>query len=434
MAWNQPNQSSSGGGGGSGTVTSVTAGTGMTQTGTSTINPTLNVIANADGSIVANANDIQVGVISDTQHGNRGGGALHANVVAAGAAGFMTGADKTKLDGIEALADVTDAANVQAAISGDQSGARNALTPASANEVLYRGSGGVIDGSPAMLVDPATGYPALLPAGVTMPAQLSGHLGFQSFQLGSLPAFFGTFDASLRSVIEPDRLFWHISGVLPGFTTTFNYFGHTTYVASDGTVSTPGPAVTSAATRRIRTQVASAASAGSRNVFRSNHAFLFRDSTYPGFLLHLAGVGTPTLVATPQCYFGFSDRTTPAANPSTLFNFAGLGCDDTDTNWQIMHNDAAGTATRIDLGANFPISTTAFYDVWFYAPRSSATVYYYVRRLDSAFEASGTITTNLPASSVVLAPYLFSRNGATASAIAMDFSSIFVASPREGAY
>ena len=34
-------------------------------------------------------------------HGNRGGGTLHANAIAAGAAGFMTGTDKTKLDGIQ---------------------------------------------------------------------------------------------------------------------------------------------------------------------------------------------------------------------------------------------------------------------------------------------------------------------------------------------
>jgi hypothetical protein len=37
--------------------------------------------------------------ITDAIHGNRGGGALHAAVIAGGASGFMTGADKTKLDG-----------------------------------------------------------------------------------------------------------------------------------------------------------------------------------------------------------------------------------------------------------------------------------------------------------------------------------------------
>lgn len=44
---------------GSGTVTSVTAGAGMTQSGTSTINPTLDVVGTAD-RITANTNDIDI--------------------------------------------------------------------------------------------------------------------------------------------------------------------------------------------------------------------------------------------------------------------------------------------------------------------------------------------------------------------------------------
>lgn len=83
----------------------ITAGAGLTGGGDLSADRTLNVIANADASIVVNANDIQVGVLaSDAQHGVRGGGTQHAAAVASGASGFITGTDKAKLDGIAASA------------------------------------------------------------------------------------------------------------------------------------------------------------------------------------------------------------------------------------------------------------------------------------------------------------------------------------------
>lgn len=46
-------------------------------------------------------NGMTSGVLTnDTAHGNRGGGGIHADVVAAGASGFMNGTDKTKLDAL----------------------------------------------------------------------------------------------------------------------------------------------------------------------------------------------------------------------------------------------------------------------------------------------------------------------------------------------
>lgn len=68
-------------------------------------------------------NGMTSGVLTnDTAHGNRGGGSLHDVAVASGAAGFLSGSDKAKLDGIEALADVTDEANVRAALANATTG------------------------------------------------------------------------------------------------------------------------------------------------------------------------------------------------------------------------------------------------------------------------------------------------------------------------
>lgn len=63
-----------------------------------------------------------------------GGGAAHANVVAAGAAGFMTGADKTKLDGVATGANLyvhpNHSGDVTSVADGAQTIAANAVTNA----------------------------------------------------------------------------------------------------------------------------------------------------------------------------------------------------------------------------------------------------------------------------------------------------------------
>lgn len=63
----------------------------------STLPSDIGTAAIGNGTTAARSNHVHA-------HGNQLGGTLHANAVAAGAAGFMTGADKTKLDGIAASA------------------------------------------------------------------------------------------------------------------------------------------------------------------------------------------------------------------------------------------------------------------------------------------------------------------------------------------
>jgi hypothetical protein len=87
-----------------GIARTITAGNGLTGGGDLSTDRTINIAA-ADSTITVNADSIQVGVITDTNHGARGGGTLHA-VVTTSVNGFMSYADKTKIDGIAAGAQV----------------------------------------------------------------------------------------------------------------------------------------------------------------------------------------------------------------------------------------------------------------------------------------------------------------------------------------
>lgn len=74
------------GAGGVPTTRQIVAGAGLTGGGDLSADRTVAVAA-ADGSIVVTADAVAVGVISDAQHGTRGGGTLHATVASA-TAGF----------------------------------------------------------------------------------------------------------------------------------------------------------------------------------------------------------------------------------------------------------------------------------------------------------------------------------------------------------
>ena len=125
-------------GGGVPTSRTLTAGAGLTGGGDLTANRTFNVGANADGSIAVNADDIQVGVLAtDGQHGNRGGGLLHALAVSGGAAGFMSGTDK------QSLANATPNPTPSTLCSRD--GSANCSVNA-----LYLATGGAFDALPVL--------------------------------------------------------------------------------------------------------------------------------------------------------------------------------------------------------------------------------------------------------------------------------------------
>lgn len=88
---------------------------------------------------------------------------------------------------------------------------------------------------------------------------------------------------------------------------------------------------------------------------------------------------------------------------STLTNLIGVGNDDDDTNLQIIHNDSSGVATKVDLGVDFPANrpsgsvSTDVYSVTLYNAETSSNVKYMVINKTTGAVATGTITTDLPA-------------------------------------
>lgn len=88
---------------------------------------------------------------------------------------------------------------------------------------------------------------------------------------------------------------------------------------------------------------------------------------------------------------------------SSLINCIGVGSDALDTNLQVFYNDATGTASKIDLGVDFPsnrtagaISTTVYSIVLFNEPGSTSVTYRVVNN-ETGVVATGSISTDLPA-------------------------------------
>ena len=82
-----------------------------------------------DASIVVSAGSIGVGVLqTDGMHGVRGGGTQHAEAIASGASGFMSGADKAKLDGVGAGAEANLTDQQEAVTTQNITGADTVLT------------------------------------------------------------------------------------------------------------------------------------------------------------------------------------------------------------------------------------------------------------------------------------------------------------------
>ena len=199
-----------------------------------------------------------------------------------------------------------------------------------------------------------------------------------------------------------------------------------------GTVSTTALSATNLSTSIRRWRVTSAATANSVADERSAITVCWRGNQAGlGGFTYVNRISIFTQPLLSNAYFGLSSSISAFSttqNVKSLTNVVGFGfIQGTDTNWQLIHNDATGSATSVDLGVNFPISSsTKVYTFFVYCAPNSSSIW--VRCVE---EVSGNIfeselTTDIPASNIFLSVRNYMNNGGTASACAYECSGVYL--------
>lgn len=424
------------------------------------------------------ASDLGAGTLpaarfDDTSHGNRGGGALHASVVAAGAAGFMTGADKTKLDGIASgaqvnvptdlaytaatrllasstgadvtlpLATTTDAglaparsgvateflngAGAYSTPGGGGGGSGDVVGPASATDnalARFDTTTGKLIQNATVTLDDAGAF--TIPAIATPTVPASGGLKFFATSRAGQPwPAFRSPASGEAHPLQPLIANGNYVLFMPAVGTTVTNLGMSP--ATAGTATGLNVAAGSRLNRmkRLAYRITTAAATAVAS-WRNNAAQLTiggGNAWEGGFwgVMH-GGPDTGCTNASHRFFMGLGDTAAPTdVNPSTLLRIAGIGYDAADTQVQFMHNDGSGVATKIALGASFPkpnADSSFAYRLRLYSPPGSTqSLSYEVENLGNGAVASGTVTTNLPVNTDFITPKLYASVGGVSSVV-----------------
>jgi hypothetical protein len=225
--------------------------------------------------------------------------------------------------------------------------------------------------------------------------------------------------ASYRFTTDTEKALWNSANFIPYMkgNETFrgvNYSNNsTTEVTSGGiTIATTGSTIarsvssTNYATEQIRKGFYGSVVSAGRYTGSRGSALLFYIG---GGFKYVCDVYISDTAYGSGCrqFYGMQGATTDLAYSdsilvSSLINCIGVGSDSADTNLQVFHNDATGTATKIDLGANFPanrnggsVLTTVYGIELFNTPNSSSVLYRVVNK-ETGNSVQGIISTNLP--------------------------------------
>lgn len=207
-------------------------------------------------------------------------------------------------------------------------------------------------------------------------------------------------------------------------TTAGHIFGWT--FTSAGTVSHPALASTNILTQMRRTRWASTTSSnGVGGIFNAQTNAWRGNAAGRGGFFFFARFGQAVNTNGARSFVGLSSRTAHmvAVEPSSAADSVGMGYDAVDSsagNWKLMHNDGAGTATKIDLGSNAARNTTSVFDLFIFSRPNGSTIGVRIINISTGVVVyEGTLASDLPTSTTFLRVH--AGNGPAATATQQQF-------------
>lgn len=206
-----------------------------------------------------------------------------------------------------------------------------------------------------------------------------------------------------------------------------------------GTVANPTPAATNALTSTRRVTFSSGTTAGTVAYHRQSTLMVWRGNNVnnaPGGFFYTIRFGTSVLAAGNRAFVGLADSVNAPTNvdptTSTTPGKVGLAINANTGNWKFVHNVTGTAPAATDLGANFPVNTTAMYELVLYSKPNDTVINYRLTSYPAAgasMQVTGaTLATNIPAATTFLAPLFWITNNATAAAAIIDFGGWYLES------
>lgn len=211
-----------------------------------------------------------------------------------------------------------------------------------------------------------------------------------------------------------------------------------------GTATARNVATTNLMTRMRRLAYVSAATAGSLASLRTAQA-QFTTGTGTGlggfFASFRFAFSDAAAVSGARAFVGFSSATGAPTNvePNTLTNSIGIAQLSTAADRLYLVYGGSAAQTAIDLTTSFPpyngtvgVTTGVPYDFTIWCPpNGNGVIHWQLDRLDTNTSTAGTITpgtpgTQTPANTTLLNPVIWRCNNATALAVGIDISNVYI--------